>query len=81
MDYSRDFKFIISVSYLRSSIINYFGKSFNGIPIEYLIEKKPLGTGGGIIKVSKKLSKTFLVINGDTFFKISLNKLKLFKKD
>ena len=72
-------KFIISVSYMRDSIINYFGDYYEGIKLEYFIEKDPLGTGGGLIKTAKEQSDTFVVINGDTFFEISLNELKLFK--
>jgi D-glycero-alpha-D-manno-heptose 1-phosphate guanylyltransferase len=72
-------KFIISVSYMRDSIINYFGDNYEGIKLEYFIEKDPLGTGGGLIKTAKEQSDTFVVINGDTFFEISLNELKLFK--
>jgi len=72
-------KFIISVSYMRDSIINYFGDNYQGIPVEYFIEKNPLGTGGGLIKIANQLSDTFAVINGDTFFEISLDELKLFK--
>lgn len=72
-------KFIISVSYKRESIINYFGDSYQGIQLEYFIEKHPLGTGGGLIKTIKLISDTLVVINGDTFFETSLNELKLFK--
>ena len=72
-------KFIISVSYMRDSIINYFGDNYQGIQLEYFIEKDPLGTGGGLIKIANQLSDTFVVINGDTFFEISLNELNLFK--
>ncbi len=72
-------KFIISVSYKRESIINYFGDSYQGIQLEYFIEKHPLGTGGGLIKTINLISDTLVVINGDTFFETSLNELKLFK--
>lgn len=72
-------KFIISVSYMRENIINYFGDNFQGVKVEYLIERDPLGTGGGLIKTANQMSDTFVVINGDTFFEISLNELKLFK--
>jgi D-glycero-alpha-D-manno-heptose 1-phosphate guanylyltransferase len=72
-------KFIISVSYMREIIINYFGDKYQGVKVEYLIEKNPLGTGGGLIKTANQMSDTFVVINGDTFFEISLNDLKLFK--
>ena len=72
-------KFIISVSYMRDSIINYFGDNYHGIQLEYFIEKDPLGTGGGLIKTINLISDTLVVINGDTFFETSLNELMLFK--
>lgn len=69
-------KFIISVGYLKNHIKNYFGKKYMGVPIEYFEENNPLGTGGGLLIISKKLNQEFLVINGDTYFDISLEKLK-----
>ena len=72
-------KFIISVSYMSEIIINYFGNTYKGVQVEYLIEKEPLCTGGGLIKIAKQLSSTFAVTNGDTFFEISLSELISFK--
>ena len=69
-------KFIISVGYLKNHIKNYFGKKYMGVPIEYFEENNPLGPGGGLLIISKKLNQEFLVINGDTYFDISLEKLK-----
>ena len=72
-------KIILSIGYMPESIINYFGDSFLGIPVEYVIEGEPLGTGGGIILAAGKVSEPdFLVINGDTYFPIDLSKLYLF---
>ena len=39
---------IISTGYKSDTIIKYFGKSFGSIPLQYAIEKKPLGTGGAL---------------------------------
>tara|TARA_B100000035_G_scaffold311291_1_gene320592 strand:- start:2809 stop:3507 length:699 start_codon:yes stop_codon:yes gene_type:complete len=72
-------KFIISVSYMYNKVIDYFGDNFKGVNLEYFIEEEPMGTGGGLIQIVKNLSETFVVINGDTFFEISLNELKSFK--
>ena len=44
----------------------YHNKTVNFIRIECIIEKKPLGTGGGLKKIRNKLSNNFFVINGDT---------------
>ena len=72
-------KFIISVGYLKNHIKNYFGKKYMGVPIEYFEENHPLGTGGALLIISKKINEDFLVINGDTYFDVSLEKLKKFK--
>ncbi len=34
----------------------YFGQEHNGIPVTYAVEDKPMGTGGGIKNVIRKLS-------------------------
>lgn len=72
-------KFIISVGYLKDHIKIFFGNKYRGVSIEYFDEKIPLGTGGGLVIVSKKIQEDFVVINGDTFFEVSLKKLKDFK--
>jgi D-glycero-alpha-D-manno-heptose 1-phosphate guanylyltransferase len=67
--------FILSVGYLHPVIIKYFGKAYQGIPIDYAIENEPLGTGGGLLKALPYLHQpesTFLVLNGDTFFNVPL---------
>ena len=47
--------------------------------IEYSIETEPLGTGGGIKKAAGLTgSEAVFVLNGDTFFNISLEKLLQF---
>ena len=68
-------KFIISVGYLYKVITNHFGSSYQGIPIEYVIEKTPLGTGGGLLQAAHELIEPFLLLNGDTFFEVELDSL------
>jgi D-glycero-alpha-D-manno-heptose 1-phosphate guanylyltransferase len=66
--------FILSVGYKWEIIKDHFGSNYKGASIEYSIESTPLGTGGGVLLAIKKLGKKqpFLVLNGDTFFKVSL---------
>jgi D-glycero-alpha-D-manno-heptose 1-phosphate guanylyltransferase len=72
-------KVILSTGYLHESIISYFGDSFEGVPIEYAIEKEPLGTGGGLMLAAGKVSGSdFIVINGDTYFPVNLAELYTF---
>lgn len=68
-------KIILSVGYKAEKIIEYFGDQCFGVPIEYSIENKPLGTGGAIkLAVSLIKENMFLVVNGDTFTCVDLRK-------
>lgn len=67
---------IISAGYKSDTIIEYFGNAFEGIQIEYAIEKKPLGTGGAVMLALKKTTADeILIVNGDTWFPVDINKL------
>jgi D-glycero-alpha-D-manno-heptose 1-phosphate guanylyltransferase len=67
-------KFIISIGYLGDVIKDYFGDNFKGVPIEYVQESSPLGTGGGLFKAAESLEieESFFAVNGDTLFLIDL---------
>lgn len=68
-------RFILSTGFKSDVIRNYFGDSFGSILIEYAIEEKPLGTGGGLMfALGKTTDDNILVINGDTWFPIDINK-------
>ncbi len=70
-------KIILSVGYKSEVILNYFGSTFEGIPLEYVVETSPLGTGGGVrLALSAAESEQILVCNGDTFFEFGLSKLR-----
>ena len=68
--------FFISVNYLKEQIIDYFGDGSEwGVNINYLIEKKPLGTAGCLKLLPKNIKESFIVINGDILTKLSFKKL------
>lgn len=70
-------KVILSVGYKYESIIEYFGTRYKDITIAYSIEDEPLGTGGGIKKALELVhSDNVFILNGDTFFDISLDCLQ-----
>jgi D-glycero-alpha-D-manno-heptose 1-phosphate guanylyltransferase len=72
--YSID-KLIISAGYKSDTIIKYFGNAFEGIQIEYAAEKKPLGTGGAVkFALKKTIAKEILIVNGDTWFPVDIDK-------
>lgn len=68
-------KVIVSAGYKAEIIIEYFGDLFEGMSLEYAVEEKPLGTGGAV-KFAAARSKTndILVINGDTWFPVDLER-------
>lgn len=66
----------LSVGYKHEIIKNYFGNNFNCVPIKYLIEDAPLGTGGAIKNSLATADLGFqntLIINGDTWFEVNLD--------
>ena len=70
---------ILAVSYKYEVIQQYFGDEFLGMEIVYGIEKIPLGTGGAIKQALEFASRDCYVLNGDTFFEIPLEEMKLGK--
>jgi len=72
-------KLIISAGYKSGSIVKHFGNSIFNIPLEYVIEEKPLGTGGAVKYALQQTSgNDILIINGDTYFPIDLTKFLSF---
>lgn len=71
------YRFILSVGYKHQQIMNHFGSSFNGIPVTYVIEDEPLGTGGALLKVldENNLEDDFFLVNGDTLFLIDSERM------
>jgi D-glycero-alpha-D-manno-heptose 1-phosphate guanylyltransferase len=65
-------EFILPVHYLGERISAYFGSHFHGIPISYVQEDEPLGTGGAIVNAMRGLPVTepVFVLNGDTFVQL-----------
>jgi len=66
---------VLSVGYKQEIIEAYFSTNFNGINIKYSYEEKPLGTGGALKKALTLIKNNrCLVLNGDSFFNIDLDK-------
>lgn len=64
---------IFSLGYLSEKIETYYKTNYKGIEISSVIEKEPLGTGGGIrLALSNCADSVALVLNGDSFFDINL---------
>lgn len=74
--------FVLSVGYRYQTIIDHFGMHYKDAHIDYVIEETPLGTGGGLLLAADKLSQNepFLLLNGDTYFAVDLQKLDRFAR-
>lgn len=78
LDYLKPWEFekiILSVGYQKEMIISHFEANVND-KLLFAIEDSPLGTGGAIKYASGfSRSETLLVINGDTLFRIDLDRM------
>lgn len=76
-------RFILSVGYRHEDIQSHFRDAYKTASIEYVIEHAPMGTGGGFLLAAQSLKSNdpFLLLNGDTYFEVSLKDLDRFAND
>ncbi|GAB6072775.1 D-glycero-D-manno-heptose 1-phosphate guanosyltransferase [Venenivibrio stagnispumantis] len=75
LNYFKIKKIILAVGYKKDIIKEYFGNKYKDIAIVYSEEKELLGTGGAIKQAIEFCEEQeILILNGDTFFDIDLNK-------
>jgi D-glycero-alpha-D-manno-heptose 1-phosphate guanylyltransferase len=69
--------FVLSIGYRHEVIVDHFGNRYKDAELDYVIEKTPLGTGGGLLLAAEKVNQDepFLLLNGDTYFAIDLKTL------
>ncbi len=72
--------FVLSVGYMAPAITDYFGESYRGCFLSYAIEPTLLGTGGGLLCALSHIKDDapILVLNGDTLFAVTLDRLAAF---
>ena len=67
---------ILAVGYKKEYIKEYFGNKYKKMNIIYSEENEPLGTGGAIKKaLIQSNEKNIIVMNGDVFARVDLNKM------
>ena len=71
---------VVTISYLKSQIKSLLQKDYPDMNIKYSVEKKPLGTAGGVKNASKYIDDTFFVLSGDVLVDVDLNELLHFHK-
>ncbi len=68
---------VFSLGYKAEVVTNWIETIEKHFPfnINYVVEQEPLGTGGAIrFAIEKTKSEDVLIINGDSFFKVPINK-------
>lgn len=72
---------ILSTGYRANCIEEHFdGKRDSGLPIQYVCEDIPLGTGGAIKNCEEYFDDTFLIFNSDILCNVNLKDLIRFHK-
>jgi D-glycero-alpha-D-manno-heptose 1-phosphate guanylyltransferase len=73
---------VLAVGYMHDTIRRHFGDQYRGCAIAYSVEQQPLGTGGALVQALPLVQdKTFLVLNGDTYFAVPLAALNDFHRE
>ncbi len=69
-------KFILALGYKSEMIVDFIDQQYPSLHFEFVIEEEPLGTGGAIrLACNKTKSENVVATNGDTLFKVNLDKL------
>lgn len=73
-------KVILSLGYKHEEILQWAAPKKFPFDVDHVIEQTPLGTGGAIkLALSRTTKKNTVILNGDTFFRIDLNRLADFQ--
>ena len=80
---------LLTVGHLAPVIVDYFGNGSGISPatgkpfrvrIEYYVEKEPLGNAGALFRLRDRLTKDFLLLNGDALFDVDFGRMVAFHK-
>lgn len=72
---------ILATGHLHQAISAHFGNRWGSVELQYSVENRPLGTGGAVWKAMEMASRhDVFVLNGDTYFDVSLNELHDFHR-
>jgi D-glycero-alpha-D-manno-heptose 1-phosphate guanylyltransferase len=75
-------RFIFALGYKHGAFEEFFGHAFPDGGYTVSLEREPLGTGGAIRQAcTLARDKTVLILNGDTFFHIGLERLSAFHRE
>lgn len=58
-----------------SAISDHFGPAYRGVPVRYVVETTPLGTGGALTHAIGSLAERFILLNGDSYAEVDFRAL------
>ncbi len=64
-------RLVLVVGYRRDRVQDYFGPSYCGVPIEYVVQEKQLGSGHALLQAAETVSEPMVVVNGDRLIEAS----------
>ena len=70
----------LTLGYMPGAISGYFGDTYKGLRLNYVVEESPLGTAGGVAALREHLESTFLVVSGDALTDVDLTGLVEFHR-
>lgn len=68
----------LSLGFMSDEIIDYVNRRNYNAKISFCVERKPLGTAGGVKNCIKKSDENILVVSGDNLFDFDLKKISDF---
>ncbi|MCX6819352.1 MAG: sugar phosphate nucleotidyltransferase [Candidatus Aenigmarchaeota archaeon] len=71
---------LLSIDHGYDKIRDYFGSSFSGVNITYLVEDQPLGSAGSISLARAYVNDTFVALNVDTLINPNIPEIYDFHK-
>jgi mannose-1-phosphate guanylyltransferase len=70
----------LATGYMGDTVRAHFGSRLAGPRVEVVIEERPLGTGGALKNVEKRIDGTFIVLNGDILCSLDIGKMLAFHR-
>jgi len=68
---------VLSLGFMAETIISHFKDCYAGLELEYVVEEKPLGTGGALrLAITRCDSDHVYVFNGDTYLDLEVEDLE-----
>lgn len=66
-------EFVVVVGYKKQNIIEYYGNSFDGIPITYTHQREQKGLAHALLTAEEHVNDDFMLMLGDNIFEANLD--------